>query len=329
MTFISQHDNNFFIPYQDKIQHVNELPIPDLIINQLENIICLNNLKTVLHCNNNTNITLITNITLSEYFKKHSIPKENKLEFHCSGDIHLNSFKQTVEIFCKQTSTIRHKVLVLHNLDDLPETYQESIISYMDAYTHISVISSCHEMNKVSSRLTSRFQIIHNVTHDSSKIDEYFNALLSLNKIKISDCAKYHILKITNYCFDSIENSVHKLKLIGKNEYSLEDVKELCGVIDTNLFDVFTKHCLQKRYNDACQIIHIVLNKGYPVIDFLELYFAHIKTCHDIDDELKTVVITVISKYITHFYLIQENSMDFYFFTFELISELESYQNIK
>lgn len=303
--------------------HIVDLPIHNSTIEQINNGILVQKTRILLNCNSHINLKVFTQVVYKSLVQKQNIPNENVKEILCSGDVQLPVFKQTIECFCKQTSVAKNKVIVLYSIDNLAESFQETLIALIDTFS-VHVVSSCTKVNKLSQRFKNRFNIIPNIMYQSEKINCIFENLVHLNNIRLTNEAKEYILNITGHCVETMDNCIHKLKLIGCNEYNIHDVKEFCGVIDTNMFDDFTYACLSGDYTTACKIMQSVDDNGYPVIDMLELYFTYIKIC-TLGDNIKTVIITVISKYISHFYLIQENSIDLFFFTFELIDDIETF----
>jgi hypothetical protein len=81
----------------------------------------------------------------------------------------------------------------------------------------------------------------------------------------------------------------------------------------------------QKR--EAIRQINQMYDKGYSVIDILDMYFTFIKSCSTLSEDQKYEIIQIICKYITIFNTIHEDKIELALFINEMIKVCSSTTN--
>jgi len=111
---------------------------------------------------------------------------------------------------------------------------------------------------------------------------------------------------------------MEKFKLLNtKITYNL--AVQLCTNISFLIFEEYTKLILEKKTNEAIQMIYEIYDKGYSVMDILDNYFIFVKTADILDEEQKYKIIPYICKYITIFHNIHEDEIELSLFTNNII----------
>jgi DNA polymerase III gamma/tau subunit len=145
---------------------------------------------------------------------------------------------------------------------------------------------------------------------------------LNLNKNVID-----YIISISNGNVNVMVNYLEKFKLLDKL-ITLDIAKTMCTNISFDIFNQYIDDVMHRRLSSAMEIMSNLIDLGYSVIDVLETFFLFIKTPHcTLDDKLKYVIIPIICKYIIYFNTIQENNLDLFFFTNNLICKLSLVNN--
>ena len=105
-------------------------------------------------------------------------------------------------------------------------------------------------------------------------------------------------------------NYLEKFKLTDK-EITLEVANDLCTNISFYKFSEYTNLCITKKdLGGAIKIMNELYDSGYSVMDILDNYFLFIKTTN-IDETIKFKIVALICKYISIFYNIHEDYIEF------------------
>ena len=99
----------------------------------------------------------------------------------------------------------------------------------------------------------------------------------------------------------------------------------MCTNISFEDFIKYTKLCKdQTNLIEAINIIYLIYDKGYSVMDILNEYFMFIKITNILSEEQKYLIIKLLCKYITIFYNIHEDEIELALFTNNLIKILHN-----
>jgi pentatricopeptide repeat protein len=88
------------------------------------------------------------------------------------------------------------------------------------------------------------------------------------------------------------------------------------------VFEEYTNCVKRGDISRAIQIFCKIHDYGFSVIDILDDYFMFIKMTDVLTEEEKYKTIPVMCKFITAFHNIHEDSIELYFFTNNLVREL-------
>ena len=71
---------------------------------------------------------------------------------------------------------------------------------------------------------------------------------------------------------------------------------------------------------EALNVLYVIYDQGYSVMDILDNYFTFVKITSLIDEDLKYEMIPFICKYITVFHNIHEDEIELALFTNNLVN---------
>jgi DNA polymerase III delta prime subunit len=317
-------DNLFIQKYQPL--YFNDYNIDDKIIQMLKTLILLDNLNILIIGDNASGKTSLLNTLIREYYVGHA-PKEyeeNVLYINSLKEQGINYYRTDVKTFCQTCSNIKNKkkFVVLDDIDFINEQSQQVFRNCIDKYSHnVHFMASCSNIQKVIESLQSRLIIIKIKPLERENMVSIINKVAQNENIEIEEDAKDFIVNIACSSVKILINYMEKFKLLNtKITYNL--AVQLCTNISFLIFEEYTKLILEKKTNEAIQMIYEIYDKGYSVMDILDNYFIFVKSTAILDEEQKYKIIPYICKYITIFHNIHEDEIELSLFTNNLIENL-------
>ena len=317
-----------------KTRHIprtfDELCIDKSHIIQIKHIIVKKPYYLLLYGDTDTGKTTLISLILKHYYKD-EYNKDNIFYINGLKDYNINVIKQALETFCKSAFVSKcNRTIVVDDIDRIHDHNQYIIKSYTDRYRdRINVLLSCTNKQKIIKSLLNKLSIIYLSRYDYSLIYSYVDKLKQDLNITFGDNKEdnnninTYIISISRLSIRHLLSIFEKLYYLGQTNYSLDDVKFICGSIDDNIMEEYTTTWVNRNIYNANCILEKLIQKGYNVIDILEAYFYFIKRTQIIPHELRLKVVTIISKYISIYHSFHENNIEMYFFTFELINTID------
>ena len=213
----------------------------------------------------------------------------------------------------------KKKIIVLDDIDLLSESSQQVFRTCIDKYNNnIFIISSCKNLHKVIENFQSRVFILKTICLTENNCLKILKTIALQENIKLSQEIQNFLIKSSNGNIKYIINNLEKLKLYNK-AFDLVDVKNLSFNININYLESYIENISNKNLKKSIDIIFEIYDRGYSVIDILDVLYTFIKTSENINEKLKYDYIPVICKYIVLFYNIHENPIELALFTQQLI----------
>jgi DNA polymerase III delta prime subunit len=317
-------DKLFIQKYQPL--YFNDYNINDTIIQMLKTLILLDNLNILIIGDSASGKTSLLNTLIREYYVGH-VPKEyeeNVLYINSLKEQGINYYRTDVKTFCQTCSNIKNKkkFVILDDIDFINEQSQQVFRNCIDKYSHnVHFMASCSNIQKVIESLQSRLIIIKIKPLERENMVDIINKVSQHENIEIDHDAKDFIVNIASTSVKILINYMEKFKLLNtKITYNL--AVQLCTNISFLIFEEYTKLILEKKTNEAIQMIYEIYDKGYSVMDILDNYFIFVKSTAILDEEQKYKIIPYICKYITIFHNIHEDEIELSLFTNNLIENL-------
>jgi len=317
-------DKLFIQKYQPL--YFNDYNINDTIIQMLKTLILLDNLNILIIGDSASGKTSLLNTLIREYYVGHA-PKEyeeNVLYINSLKEQGINYYRTDVKTFCQTCSNIKNKkkFVILDDIDFINEQSQQVFRNCIDKYSHnVHFMASCSNIQKVIESLQSRLIIIKIKPLERENMVSIINKVAQYENIEIEQDAKDFIINIACSSVKILINYMEKFKLLNtKITYNL--AVQLCTNISFLIFEDYTKLILEKKTNEAIQMIYEIYDKGYSVMDILDNYFIFVKSTVNLDEEQKYKIIPYICKYITIFHNIHEDEIELSLFTNNLIENL-------
>jgi DNA polymerase III delta prime subunit len=298
------------------------------VIEMLKTLILIDNINLLLIGDMASGKTSLLNALIREYYIGHK-PKdyqENVLYINSLKEQGINYYRTDVKTFCQTCSNIKNKkkIIVLDDIDQINEQSQQVFRNCIDKYSHnVHFISSCSNIQKVIESLQSRFTIIKIKQLKRENLISILNNIKMTEKIDIDEQAQDFIINISNNTVKTLINYMEKFKLLNE-KITLKLAVQLCTNISFFLLEEYTELILDKKLEEAIQLIYKIYDKGYSVMDILDNYFIFVKNTMIINEEQKYKIIPYICKYISIFHNIHEDEIELSLFTNNLIQILST-----
>lgn len=264
--------------------------------------------------------TLMIEIFLNEYFSrypKHVKMNEYILRINVLKEQGIHFYRNDLKYFCQNISTIQ-KFVVMDDLDYLNEHSQQVIRNCIQKYSNnIHFIASCTNSKKVTETLNSMLLPIRLKTITSSVIEKLFERVVLEEHLDLTDDAKKYILQTRNNP-KKLLIDLQKCKLYGERLH-LDDIKNLLYDINHQTFDLFTETVKEGNRKKASQILLELYEEGFSVIDILSQYYEYMKFCESFSDALKYKITKIVTKFVTIFHNLHEDSIELTFFAKNIV----------
>lgn len=303
-------------------KHLDEFIGNDEVKLFLKNMIQCNCISFILLGSQGYGKTSFLEAFVNDYFKGHNITNfhNNVLYINQFKEQGIHFFKNEVKHFCKTHSLSKHikKILVLDNLDSIPECSQYIIQYLIDKYSHqILFIASACSQQKILSCLQSRM-ISHTIQYPRYQdLFNYSKIIIDNEKILITkDCIIDKIVTKSDYSFRKLINLLDKVHLLGE-EINEEIISDICSDINDKLYDTIIENLRNGMLGQAIHTIHKMTYLGYSNIDIYDNFYHYIKNS-DLEECVKLTIIPIICEFITNFYNYYEDHIELVIFTNKL-----------
>ena len=277
-----------------------------------------------------TGKTSLLNIIINLYFGK-DIDNKNIYDTHI---LFINSLKEQgisfyrneVKTFC-QTQSILHnkkKIVILDDIDFINEQSQQVFRSCMDKYgDNVNFLISCINTQKVIESLQSRTTLIRLPVLTNDQLKLISSKIIAKENINIDNDAFDYLVKISNFSVRLITNYLEKMKILD-NRITLGIVYDICSNINYKFFEDFIIHCCNNNIQEASNILYILSDKGFSVMDILDALMQHIKRSIKIDETSKYALMPIVCKYISIFHEIHEDDIELILLTRDMVNLLST-----
>jgi len=299
---------------------IDDLCISYKFKHYLKNVIKNNSFHILFYGDKDCGKTSILNCILNEYYANINNKNEYIMKIQGLCEHSMSILKNDIISFCMYPVSKKKRTLVVEDIDLLNSNGYDIILKCLNVYkANINIIITCVDKYKLSYQIMSRLNLMQ-CKYDEDKFRELYYDQLSKLPFKMENKeASDILLRHSNKSFQILHSLFDKLIYYGKKTYTCEDLISICGIIDNSIFETYTHLWQTKKCTEANEQLNLFLEKGYTVVDILELYFVYIKTCDIIPSKIILNVIQAISEYITYFYAIHENPIELYFLTYDLI----------
>tara|TARA_B100001094_G_scaffold97451_1_gene93482 strand:+ start:471 stop:1442 length:972 start_codon:yes stop_codon:yes gene_type:complete len=317
-------DIPFIYKYQPKL--LEDFYINDNLLNLLKNFIYINNLNILFIGNQGCGKTSLIKVIINTYYNN-IINNDDILNINTIKEQGISYYRNNVKIFCQTKCSIKgkKKILILDDIDNINEQSQQIFRNYIDNYSNnIIFISSCNNLQKVIKTLQSRLFTITLNNLDNKNLFKILENICQKENININDDIKNFIIENSNNSIVTIINNLEKIKLLTYHansdyEINIKNISEICNNISFETLKTYLELCKKNDLQNSILILYNIFDKGYSVIDILNILFIYVKYTNLLNENEKYNVITLISKYITIFYNLHENEIELAIFTNNLV----------
>lgn len=318
MNFIESFDKYNSVRQYFKPKKIKDLCVSQHIQDHLTKNIHKNTFHMLLYGDKDSGKTSMLNCVLNEYYMQYS--NEEVMFIQGLKEHSLTVIKQNIYSFCLfPLGNEKKRTIVIDDIDLLNANGHDIILYCMDNYRqHINILISCTDKYKLSNQLLTRFEMIP-TKYNRDMFRIIYDKIMKSMPIYLEESCHKALLTQSNFSFRVLFSLLDKLYYVGKQQYNIIDVKEICGIVDNEVFEKYTHYWTAKNIRKANEQLEILIEKGYTMIDILELYFVYIKQQSLLQQHLVLRIISSISEYITYFYSIHESIIELYLITYDLI----------
>jgi DNA polymerase III delta prime subunit len=302
--------------------YFNDFEIDAEIIDILNTFIKMDCLNIMFTGNMGSGKTSLLNALIREYYKGYDNYSDNILYINSLKEQGINYYRNDVKTFCQTCSTIKNKkkIIVLDDLDFINEQSQQVFRNCIDKFSHnVHFISSSSNLQKIIENLQSRFTIIKIKPLDRTSMLKILNKIKTNEDIHIDCESEDFLLDLCNNSAKILINYIEKFKLLNKDIH-LDLIKKICTNINFCDFYKYTSLLKERKLVEALNVLYVIYDQGYSVMDILDNYFTFVKITSLIDEDLKYEIIPFICKYITVFHNIHEDEIELALFTNNLVN---------
>jgi DNA polymerase III delta prime subunit len=249
-----------------------------------------------------------------------AIPESNILCINNLKEQGIQFFKNEMKTFCQSHCSIygKKKIVLIDDMDTVNKQSQQVFRNYIDKYrSHIHLISSCSNTQKVIESLQSRLHMIRIHPPTGVQIRSMMERILSEESIRLDQPSREYLMERSNGSIRTVINYLEKICIFRQPDATISrDICEsLCSSIPFQQFEEYTRHVKRGQLKEAVQVLYAIYDYGYSVIDILEYFFVFIKETELLSEDDKYETIPLLCKYITAFHNIHENILELALFT--------------
>ena len=320
-------DTPFIYKYQPKT--INDFYITNDLLNLLNNLISINNLNILFIGNYGSGKTSLIKVIINTYYDN-NVNDDDILNINTIKEPGITYYRTNVKNFCQTKCSIKgkKKFLILDDIDIVNEQSQQVFRNYIDKYSNnINFIASCNNLQKVVKTLQSRLitAVLNNL--ENKFLLKILQNICCKENINISNDIKDFLVENSNNSIVTIINNLEKIKLLTNNnddDFTIESISEICNNISFETMKTYLELCKKKDLQNSINLLYDIYDKGYSVIDILNVLFIYVKNGNLLNENEKYNTITLISKYITIFYNLHEHEIELAIFTNNMVEILDS-----
>lgn len=319
-------DTPFIYKYQPKT--IKDFYINNDLLNILNNLISINNLNILLIGNYGSGKTSLIKVIINTYYDN-NVNDDDILNINTIKEPGITYYRTNVKNFCQTKCSIKgkKKFLILDDIDIVNEQSQQVFRNYIDKYSNnINFIASCNNLQKVIKTLQSRLitTVLNNL--ENKFLLKILQNICCKENIIINNDIKNFLVENSNNSIVTIINNLEKIKLLtnSNDNFTIESISEICNNISFETMKTYLELCKKKDLQNSINLLYDIYDKGYSVIDILNVLFIYVKSSNLLNENEKYNTITLISKYITIFYNLHEDEIELAIFTNNMLEILDS-----
>tara|TARA_B100000902_G_scaffold359021_1_gene374490 strand:+ start:2032 stop:2964 length:933 start_codon:yes stop_codon:yes gene_type:complete len=282
-----------------------------------------NKLFFIIHGNQLSGKTTLTNILLNKYYGINGI-KNNVLYFNILKDQGINYFRNDLKNYCQINNILvsnnkkSKKTIVFDDIDILNDQCQIIISTLINNYKNINFILTCNDLNKINNSIIHIMEKIQLNPINNEYLLKIYNKISKIENINLNKKDIEFLITSSNFSISKLINYINKIKIM-KSNFKLEN--EISNILIDD-FNKYIELCINKNYKDAINNILKIYYNGYSVIDILDEFYMYIKLYSNIEEETKYKILKYICNYINIFNNIHEHQIELIFLTNNIIKLL-------
>lgn len=238
-------------------------------------------------------------------------PKENLLEINMSIDRNINDIRTMLDEFIKKRSDEK-KIIILEEVDNLPEATQHAITSMMNR--NVIFFLTCNGIDKLISPLQSKCLLLNFSELSNKEICEGITKILIKENVEYELDALMKIIDYSNHDMRFAINHVQAL-YIGYGKITKQTVKHILSKSLKTLLRKYINLCKDKQIDNALEYIDELINNGYSQSDIFSTLFYLLRK-DEYEDKLN--FLNLVGKYHVNLLSGCRSKIQIYALTYEL-----------
>jgi DNA polymerase III delta prime subunit len=288
-------------------------------VNQFKSMIKTNNIPNILlYSGCGTGKSSCIKAFIHDYTV--NIKNPNILYIRTITEKNIKNIKQNIIDYIKKK--ISHKkIIIIEDIDTLPESIQYPIATFMEN-NNVIFILSCNRINNLISSLQSNCLLISLPNLSNSDI---VNQLTKICKIQSVKFTKTALKLIVDYSDNDLRKAINTLQLI-YNTYNKVYTKNVNEIMHNTLqYSVkeYLKLCYNKDINNAISLVKKLLDTGIDTSDFFSIATSESQTFNfcenkDTNQLYQIIFIELIGNFYSKLVYGVLTNIQIYTLTFEL-----------
>lgn len=239
-----------------------------------------------------TSVICLAKIILQEKFY------DAFIELNASDERGIDVIRNKITTFCKKKVTLpekAYKIIFLDEVDYMTPIAQQALRRIIELYTSSTrFIMACNSSSNIIEAIQSRCVLIRFSKIDTESIFDRLKTICALENLEYSDEGLMQLIKISDGDVRRAINNLQSIAITFGN-VTPENITDIANLPSTLITENLIKKCLEKKFENAQQIITNLVSDGYDAQDIIHSLFYTIKD-YKMDPKLKLCSMKYIGK---------------------------------
>jgi replication factor C subunit 2/4 len=211
-------------------------------------------------------------------------------------DRSLKTIQDMLETFCKKRIEQKiKKMIIIDDLDEIPEKVQQLINNLMEIYEYKVIFSmSCFNLSNIIESIQSKCVILQFKSPKYELVENKLIEICNNEKIKYE---KEGLKQIYSDADGNLRKTINNLQMISNftDNITCKCVRQLLNIPEPTLIENIFKLCLDKNFSEANNKILDMNKNGTMSFDILNGMIQYLKTNDTIKEEIKIKFLEIVA----------------------------------
>lgn len=213
-----------------------------------------------------------------------------------SVEKNIKLIKEQLEQFCRMKNEDNIKrLIIVDDVDFIPEKVQLVITSMMQRYDSISFIFTCCNTGDICESIQSNCIMMHIEEPTKEEFINRMKEICILEHYKYNDDALDRIYFLSQRDLRLAINTIQSI-CIGFGELSIANINKICDIPNLVIVSKIIYACIKNDVKFALKETTQLFDDGYSGIDILSCMFDVLRNSDNIEDIYKIPMMSIIGK---------------------------------